>query len=177
MLPLALLGCQRSPEAASLVGTKEPPHIVELEKETIIIGSNSESDRGNAVRIEVSPTNRVFVGLYKNELDKYPFAEENFKLAPIRAKAVRNLLWRLRPGGGKLGGYAVPIGCQNPVDTPPRWVVTFYRAGDVLKVFVFNQPPANYCVGEKYREANRVIRRVLNILPQSPVMLQFNADR
>lgn len=185
-VPLLCVSCNDAAiePSQSLVGAEELPSATALARETFYITRGGGAYGGDALSYEWHPDDTLLVthtfsdGRGTGDVVR---GKETLHISPEVAAQVRQLLWRVRPA--KLEGVeqdARPRGCERrgPHDFG-EVTVGFVNEGDAPgikddQVGIFELPTAESCNTPAAVEARAVVRRALQLLPNSKVASDFD---
>ena len=166
----------------SLVGADRLPSPAELSREMIQIHRGYGPVREEVLSYELPPDDTLTVTLSDKRRDKV-LGKESFRLASGNAGDARRRLWRLRPA--KLEGVgadeARPSGCgRRGLDDFGELAVIFVNPGrepgfEDDRIGIFELPDPHSCSTPQAREARRVVRQVMDLLPPSKVAAGFES--
>lgn len=184
LAPLLLcISCQRSAidPSQSLVGARKLPPADVLSREFIEM-DRMFGDPGPRLILQLSADDSLTVTLTdwdRKQLKQFIVGKQLLRLSRDTAGTARRLLWRVRPEN--LAGMASstqPIGCSPPPpDETPDYTVGFIADGlksrvEDEHVGIFDVFPS--CKAKNANLARVVLRRVLALLPQSPLGPEYD---
>lgn len=177
-------GDQGSRQTVSLVGAAKLPSAEVLSRETLYITRGFSGGGGDRLAYEIRPTDLIIIThtyFEPRTLKDDILAKDAFRLRPEVAARFRQLMWRVRPErlGRVLDIEVRPLGCKRRGPHNFGEVgIAFIDEDDAvaakdLPAALFELPWPDSCQTRAAKEARKLVREALRLLPSSRAVESF----